>query len=82
MRKIATYTVSLHAYNIPYTRTANLYESDTPVFKGGKFEVSTHTGGIGVEWEFRAFKTITEATLYALKFLAPSDLHEKLKIDG
>lgn len=79
MKKIATYTASLHAYNVPYVRTANIYESDTPVFKGAKFEVSTHTGAVGVEWEFRPFKTLTEAQLYALQFLAPSELHEMLK---
>lgn len=77
MIKLATYTVTFLAYNVPVVRQASIYgEAET---EGRPFEVSTHTGNFGVLWEFRPFETLQEATLYALKFLSRSELHEKLE---
>lgn len=79
MRKIATYSVTQLTYSIPYVRQAHIYESEEPVFKGACFEVSTHSGGIGVDWEFKPFKTIQDAQVYALQFIAPSHILCKFK---
>ncbi len=79
MKKICTFTAIHHAYSVPYVRTANLYESEDPVFKGACFEVSTHSGGIGVDWEFKPFKTLQDAQVYALQFVAPSHVLCKFK---
>lgn len=77
MIKLATYTATFLAYNVPVVRQATIYgEAET---EGKPFEVSTHTGTPGVLWEFRPFDSLQEATLYALKFLSRSDLHKKLE---
>lgn len=81
MRKIATYTATLHTYNVPYTRTAHIYESDDPVFKGAHFEVSMHSGGIGVDWEFKPFKSIEDAQAYAIQFISPTHILVKPRVD-
>lgn len=74
MKKIATFTSTYDAYNVPFTRTARIYESDTPVFKGAHYEVSTHNGSAKAEWEFKPFKSLTEAQVYALQYVSPSHL--------
>lgn len=74
MKKISTYSVTQNAYSVPYTRTANIYESEAPVFKGACYEVSTHNGGVGTGWEFKPFKTLSEAQQYALQYVSPSHL--------
>lgn len=79
MKKVATYTAQLHTYAVPYQRIANIYESEEPVFKGACYEVSTHSGGIGVDWEFRPFKTLQDAQVYALQFVSPSHILCKFK---
>lgn len=71
MKKICSYSGTHLAYNIPYTRQANVYESEEPVLKGCTFEVSTHNGGSGTEWQFKPFKTLEEAQAYAVSFVAP-----------
>lgn len=71
MKKICSYAGTHLAYNIPYTRQANVYESEEPVYKGCSFEVSTHGGSASTEWEFKAFKTLEEAQAYALSYVAP-----------
>lgn len=78
MRKISTYTATQCAYNIPYTRTANIYESDAPVFKGARYEVSCHSGGVNSAWEFKPFKSLTEAQQYALQYISPSHIIVKI----
>ena len=79
MKKIATYCATNYQYKIPYDRVSRIYESEEPVFKGCHFEVSTHSGGIGVDWEFRPFKTLQDAQVYALQFIAPNHILCKFK---
>jgi hypothetical protein len=79
MKKLCTYTSTHHTYSVPYDRVARIYESEEPVFKGCHFEVSTHSGGVGVDWEFKPFKTLQDAQIYALQFVAPSHILCKFK---
>lgn len=79
MKKLYTYSSSYFTYKVPYQRIAHIYESEEPVFKGCCFEVSTHTGGLDVEWEFKPFKSIEEAQIYALQFLSPASIIVDLK---
>lgn len=79
MKKLCTYSATHHAYNVPYIRVANVYESEEAVFKGCCFEVSTHSGGVGVDWEFKPFRNIEEAQVYALQFIAPTHILCKFK---
>lgn len=79
MKKLCTYSACTHVYNLPVDRVARIYESELPVFKGCHFEVSTHSGGVGVDWEFKPFKTLEDAQVYALQFIAPSHILCKFK---
>lgn len=79
MIKVCTYSAKHHMYSVPYIRQASIYESEEAVFKGCHFEVSTHSGGVGVDWEFKSFKTIEEAQIYALQFIAPVHILCKFK---
>lgn len=79
MKKIATYCATNYQYKVPYDRVARIYESEEPVFKGCHFEVATHSGGIGVDWEFLPFKTLQDAQVYALQFIAPTHILCKFK---
>lgn len=79
MKKLCSFSSTHHSYNVPYSRVACIYESEIPVFKGCNFEVSTHSGGIGVDWEFKPFKTLEDAQVYALQFVAPSHILCKFK---
>lgn len=79
MKKLCTYSAQYHTHKIPYTRASNIYESEEPVFKGCCFEVSTHSGGIGVDWEFNQFKSLEDAQVYALQFISPSHILCKFK---
>jgi len=81
MKKLCTYSSNNHVHGLPVNRVANIYESETPVFKGCTFEVSTHSGGVGVDWEFKPFKTLEEAQVYALQFIAPVHVLCKFKPD-
>lgn len=78
-KRIAVYTATYFAYKVPYDRTARIYESEEPVFKGCHFEVSTHSGGVAVDWEFKPFKSIEEAQTYALQFISPHHILCKFK---
>jgi hypothetical protein len=78
MKKLVTYQATYLAYNVPVIRQAAIY-GDTEAENGCTFEVSTHTGNMGVLWEFKPFDSLSDATVYALKFLARSDLHQKLE---
>ena len=79
MKKLCTFSSVSHVYGLPVNRLANIYQSETPVFKGCVFEVSTHSGGVGVDWEFKPFKTLEDAQCYALQFIAPSHILCKFK---
>lgn len=79
MIKLATYTATFLAYSVPVVRQAVIYAECEPDASGRTFEVSTHSGNVGVLWEFKPFDTLEEATLHALKFLSRSELHEKLE---
>lgn len=79
MKKLCSYSSTLLAYSVPYSRVAAIYESEIAVFKGCHFEVSTHSGGIGVDWEFKPFKSLEEAQVYALQFISPSHILCKFK---
>ena len=74
MKKICSYSSTQLNYSIPVCRTACIYESEDPVLKGHVFEVSTHNGNTGQEWEFKPFASIQEAQAYALSFIAPSHI--------
>lgn len=78
MIKLCTFTVSHLAYNVPVVRQATIYSECDGNADGCTFEVSTHTGNMGVLWEFKPCKTLEEAQLYALRFLSPSVLHDKI----
>ncbi|ANA49158.1 hypothetical protein PMW_33 [Pseudomonas phage phiPMW] len=78
MKKLATYTVTMLAYNVPVVRQATIYAEAEPNKRGETFEVSTHTGAPGVLWEFQPFATLEEATVYALRFLGGTTLTQKL----
>lgn len=78
-KRIAIYSATYLAYKVPYDRVARIYESEEPVFKGCHFEVSTHSGGVGVDWEFKPFKDIQDAQEYALQFIAPPHILCKFK---
>lgn len=75
MKKLVTYQATYLAYSVPVVRQASIYGE----VGGGTFEVSTHTGNMGVQWEFKPFESLSDATVYALKFIARSDVHEKLE---
>lgn len=79
MKKLCSYNSTSHAYNLPVNRVATIYESEIPVFKGCCFEVATNSGGVGVDWEFKPFKTLQDAQVYALQFIAPSHILCKFK---
>jgi hypothetical protein len=81
MKKLCTYSSNVHTHSSQVDRIARIYESETPVFKGCRFEVSTHSGGVGVDWDFKPFKTLQDAQCYALQFIAPSHILCKFKPD-
>jgi hypothetical protein len=71
MIKLVTYSANVLNYKAPVVRQATVYESEDPEFKGCLYQVSTHTGGTGAEWQFKPFKRLNEAQEYALQFLLP-----------
>lgn len=71
MRKLASFNSTvLTALEISVTRIANVYESEDSEFKGKSYEVSTHNGGAGADWEFKPFDNTTDAVMYALQYVA------------
>lgn len=81
MKKLCSYNSVSHVHGLPVNRQASVYESELPVFKGCTFEVSTHSGGVGVDWEFKPFKTLEDAQVYALQFISPPHVLVKFKPD-
>lgn len=79
MKKIVTYCSTNYQHKVPYDRVARIYESEEPVFKGCHFEVALNSGGVGVDWGFRPFRTLEDAQQYALQFIAPSHLLCKIR---
>jgi len=67
MKKIQTFSNN----NLERNRVANIFVTDTlPGYKP-TYEVSTHSGGVEIEWEFKSFKELEDAQQYAIQFIMP-----------
>ncbi len=71
MRKIQTFSNE----NLELNRIARIFQTEPQ--KGLEaihvptYEVSTHAGGVAVEWEFQSFQHLEDAQQYALQFIMP-----------
>lgn len=78
MKKIQTFTND----NLELTKVARIFVT-TPQ-KGMEalhvptFEVSTHSGGVAVEWQFQSFQELEDAQQYAIQFIMPKGMIAKI----
>lgn len=57
--------------NLQAVRTAHIYMSDTLEGFQPTYEVSTHVAGVGVDWEFKTFKSLEDAQCAAIQHIMP-----------
>lgn len=78
MRKIQTFSNE----NLTLNKVARVFET-TPqagmeALHVPSFEVSTHSGGVDVEWQFQSFQQLEDAQQYAIQFIMPKGMIAKI----
>jgi hypothetical protein len=78
MKKIQTFSNE----NLDHNRVARIFQTmpqaGMEALHVPTFEVSTHSGGVAVEWEFQSFQLLEDAQQYAIQFIMPQGMIAKI----